>query len=836
MQKLILLFLIIATFFLNGCETTLYVKQGERLLNNNPTIRGSITINKEILQEGIKTKANRRILGIKAYLIAWNIGVYLAKEKQEKWRKYYRIFDKKERYLNAFAWSLVKIIGEPPVIIDTIALKEDCENLQNILQANGYLNAKVTYKIEKVSTKVKFIDGVERFIVNPKLANVQYWVEENEPYLIRNIHWDCENERIKKIILERKEQSFLQSGKVYQENLLEKERIRIANLLRNEGFYKFSPGLIAYEIDTTQQVINKIFQTMLKQTSFVPIPKPPLYADITIIVDDEQQDIYTIDKLQINLKSSSSTEKENKIYLCNPIDWDTRKLLKLPERFFSEKLQAEYLVPLQDIKMLNYNFLENQIAIKKGYPYKLNDVQTTQQRLQNLGIFRNIFITFAINDSLKTLTPNVDLTLIQRNSFQSGFEIFQSENRNLNANLPGLGGRLTYIHRNLLKKADKLELTLSGNLNLYYPDSTSPPRFFFQFIPKASLIFPRILFISKLFKKPYEIKATTRISFNSSQENRIEFNRTSVGLNYTYQWFSTRSSNYRFQWTILDFNLIDSKNLSQGFLAQIEQLPSSTQQIIIRDFTPRYNSKTGFRIFYNNYQKGQKKVGFATLLNAELGGNIPYLIERMSFARNTDSSLTDGYVSNQYLYGQFYKFFHDSKYYIPITKNGVFVLRMMQGLALGFNRTKIVPFENRFFMGGINSIRGWQSNTLGPGTFIKTENNLLVYGGEIAFEFNMELRQKVYKYIESAFFIDAGNVWFSKSGGFEASEGKFATQNLKLGVAGGLGIRFDFQFLIIRLDLGQQLYDPSRQKWVLQSFKDIGARNLQYNLGIGYPF
>lgn len=819
-----------------SCETTLYVKQGEKLLNNTPTLRGTITMNKELLNEGIKTKANRRVLGFKAYLIAWNIGVYLAKEKQEKWRKYYRILDKKEKYLNAFAWSLVKVIGEPPVLVDTLALKEDCENLQNILQANGYLNAKVNYRIEKISTKVKLINGVEKWIANPKLANVQYWVEENEPYLIRNIYWDCQDTRIKKIIEENLHHSYLQKGKIYQESLFEKERIRIANLLRNEGFYKFSPGLIAYEVDTTHQFINKAFQTVLNRTFFLTTPKQPLYADITVIIDDEDQEVYTIDKLQVHLKSSSSSEEDDKIYIQNPMSLEVRKMLRLRKHFFSDKLQGKYFVPLKDVKLLNYNFLENHIALKKDSYYRLIDVQTTQQRLQNLGIFRNVSITFGMNDSTRTITPTIDLTLVQRNSFQTGFEVFQSENRNLNANLPGLGGRLTYLHRNLLKKADKLELTISGNLSLYFPDSSSPPRFFFQFLPKASLVFPRILFIENLFKEPYEIKPTTRMSFNYTQENRIEFNRTSIGFNYSYQWFSTKNSRYRFQWTVLDFTLVNSRDLSQGFIAQIEKLPPTTQQLVVRDFTPRYNSKTGFRVFYNNYTKGQTKIGWASTFNIEIGGNIPYLLERLSFARNVDSSLTDGYVSNQFLYGQFYKIYHDTKCYIPTHKHGVLVLRAFQGVALGFNRTKIVPFENRFFMGGINSVRGWQSNTLGPGTFVKSENNLLVYGGEIAIEANAEFRQKIYKYLESAFFIDVGNVWFSKNGGFQASEGKFSTQNLKLGIAGGLGIRLDFQFLIIRLDLGQQLYDPARQKWTLQSYRDIGAKNLQYNLGIGYPF
>lgn len=813
------------------------MKQGQQLLQNTPTLRGNITMDRELLQEAIKTKSNRKVFGVKAYLMAWNLGMYLATEKDQFWRKYYRWFDKDERYLKGLAWSLVKVIGEPPVLIDTIQLKLDADNLKNYLQSHGYLDAQVHYSVEQIFSKIKLINGIERLMLDPKLANVSFIVDEQSPYLIKNVEVICEDTAIYRLVKGDTSQSYLRTGQLYRESDFEMERIRIANLLRNHGYFRFSPGLIQYVVDTTGQSLKRKVYTLMQRGSVVALPSPPLYADVQVLIEGSGQKPYRIEELNVFLKKNSTTTSEEQIILKGfDLSDEIRRSMGLRKSFLSEKNDAVFHVPLSHPKLFHYNFLRGHILLAKDSLYKVKDLLLTQQRLQNLGIFRSFFVDFEANDSLHTLKPNVQLELVSQNSFQVGFEAFQSENRNLNANLPGIGGRMTYIHRNIFKKADKLEITGTGSLNFYYPDSTADLRTFFQLIPKASLVFPRIVGLSRLFKYPYDIKPTTRITLSYLQENRIEFRRSILGFQANYEWYSRNSNHYRYIFTLWDVNVVNSRDLSQGFLAQIAQLPPTTAQLILRDFTPRVNSKFGFKLFYNDYQKGQSYVGRSHIFSAELGGFVPFALEQISFQNKRDTSLTDGSLNNRYLYGQFYKLYQDSRLYVPVFKGSVLVVRAFGGLALGFNRTKIVPFENRFFMGGISSVRGWQSNTLGPGTFVKSENNLLVYGGEIAFEANVEWRQKIYKYLEMALFTDVGNVWFSKSGGFEASEGKFSVQNLKLGMASGIGVRLDFTFLVIRLDIAHQLYDPSAKSWVIKDISTIGARKVQYNLGIGYPF
>ena len=75
----------------------------------------------------------------------------------------------------------------------------------------------------------------------------------------------------------------------------------------------------------------------------------------------------------------------------------------------------------------------------------------------------------------------------------------------------------------------------------------------------------------------------------------------------------------------------------------------------------------------------------------------------------------------------------------------------------------------------------------------------------------------------------------------------------EIGIGTGFGLRFDFSFLILRLDIGMKVYDPARdkgEKFVLDKVRfwkpyatsrgDGTYYNFRepviYNVGIGFPF
>lgn len=148
-------------------------------------------------------------------------------------------------------------------------------------------------------------------------------------------------------------------------------------------------------------------------------------------------------------------------------------------------------------------------------------------------------------------------------------------------------------------------------------------------------------------------------------------------------------------------------------------------------------------------------------------------------------------------------------------------------------------------------MRGWRSNTLGPGTTslkeildLDSEDelqgiSLIAPGGEWIFELNAEYRFRAAGILELALFTDAGNVWFNRPRTGEPPLGEKSVlnrENLKLGWDAGIGFRFDFSFLILRLDVAQQLYAPDLENgWILGN-ANSRERRPQLNLGINYPF
>ena len=143
-------------------------------------------------------------------------------------------------------------------------------------------------------------------------------------------------------------------------------------------------------------------------------------------------------------------------------------------------------------------------------------------------------------------------------------------------------------------------------------------------------------------------------------------------------------------------------------------------------------------------------------------------------------------------------------------------------------------------------MRGWQSNTLGPGTYLavpgttgtEDANFLFAPGGEAIFETNLELRANVYEWIELALFTDIGNVWFLPGSKVNYPGANLNRQSyLQLGIDAGLGMRFDFSFFIFRIDLARKIYSPAIQDFVNRERRSELRSNIyQLNFGIGYPF
>jgi outer membrane protein assembly factor BamA len=102
--------------------------------------------------------------------------------------------------------------------------------------------------------------------------------------------------------------------------------------------------------------------------------------------------------------------------------------------------------------------------------------------------------------------------------------------------------------------------------------------------------------------------------------------------------------------------------------------------------------------------------------------------------------------------------------------------------------------------------------------------------------------------IHGALFVDAGNVWTYNNTELYGSQGQFTKDFYKqIAIGGGLGLRLDFSFLVLRVDLAtpfrkpwyQALEEP-RDPWVLDDInlrsKEWRQENLVLNIAVAYPF
>ena len=166
--------------------------------------------------------------------------------------------------------------------------------------------------------------------------------------------------------------------------------------------------------------------------------------------------------------------------------------------------------------------------------------------------------------------------------------------------------------------------------------------------------------------------------------------------------------------------------------------------------------------------------------------------------------------------------------------------RFLAGAGYAYGNSSALPFEKHFYGGGANSLRGWQVRTVGPGT-APMDSSFVIPNqtGDMKLEANIEYRFDIYWKFAGAIFIDAGNVWTLQGNDSEEnrlSRFRWDTFGESIAANCGAGVRLDFGFLLLRLDLGLRVHDPAREnKWVkpAQWFTRDGYA---VHFGVGYPF
>ncbi len=843
---------------LMGCHLVHYVPKDKLLLRDEVALKGNKNVN---LETAVRMQPNRRVIWPKFYLALYNTGTTIQRDSSALKKWFIENPGRAKFYQENVKW-LREEIGEAPVMVNKKDILRDSLNVINAYASNGFFDTKVNYEIDTID------NYFER-----RRGKVIFNIEEGKPFHIRKVWIKAPFVELEQHYLNTLKKSNIQVGERFSYNKLALERSRFANLLKTQGFFTFSPNTIRFKVDTflnpakyplpdSIRGISEVDTNSIKGVKWLDVvmeltESPERYFISEVVVDLTSQDSLSSEEVEnsphiIHLRASRLTEEEREDFL-------------ITERKLSKKAKMTFLVNPELIRLVNYNFLAERIFFKEGGQYDRRDAVYTQQRLQDLSMFQYVLINYDVDENTKRIKIYIKANFSPKFEFKTGFEAYTND-LSTSFTLPIFGASISLRDKNTFRRSELMELSLGGNIGRY-PINETEQNIFWQLQGKGSINFPRFIlpfpktWIPAKYREFSVLRPVTITSISGLRERREEYDRLSFTGNANYRWFNQpQSQREQTQLSPLSFEYIDY-DLDPDFQKVVDSLPSA----IKRGYQSRFNSWLSASYTVSDYQSSKRRPTYFSKISYEGGGNIPRLFEILS---PVDKDYTDNRLiirngdSIGLSFGQYVKFWVEGKTQIPI-KSGKFqlVLRGVMGGALPYGKTQLVPIERRFFAGGPSSMRGWQSNTLGPGSFPLTEllsddeedvSSLLAIGGEYLFELNAELRFHVWSYLDMAIFTDLGNVWLNPQKPGQATDPNnfndpraFLTfDNLYPGWDAGLGFRLDFDFLIVRIDLAQQLFDPGRvgdatylNGWVLRNFPaDIGSNSFQVHVGIGYPF
>lgn len=473
---------------------------------------------------------------------------------------------------------------------------------------------------------------------------------------------------------------------------------------------------------------------------------------------------------------------------------------------------------------LRQGVLRRNTYVKEGDYYSADDLQNTYNHFGRLGAVRYTNITWKEQPDSNLLDCQIQVSTNKPSTIS-----FQPEGTNTAGDL-GFAASLTYQNRNLFKGSENLSIELRGAYEAIKGLEGYSNHNFLEYSLGTKLTFPSFIapFLSSGFRR--RVNATSQVSLLYDLQNRPEFHRRVFSVGWRYRWNDPRHHDtYRLD--LLDLNYISMPWISDTFKKEYLDNTTSRNAILRYNYENLFIMKFGVGYAYNNGI-------IAIKANAETAGNLLGLMAKsFGFHRDNDGRYTFLDVA----YAQYLKVDLDVTRTINFDYYNQLVFHAGLGIAYPYGNSTILPFEKRYFSGGANSVRGWSVRSLGPGKYISRDGRIdfINQTGDMKLDFNVEYRAHLFWKLGMALFADAGNIWTLRNYD-EQPGGQFKfTQFLKqMAVSYGLGFRFNFDYFVLRFDMGMKAINPAYEEGD-DRFPIVHpklSRDFAFHFAVGLPF
>jgi outer membrane protein assembly factor BamA len=629
-------------------------------------------------------------------------------------------------------------------------------------------------------------------------VNVTYNVRPGPVTRIDTFSCQLNRADLQELAMQHFKHTYVKKGDPVSREKILAENIRMVELFRNNGYYKFTSDDLLMQGDTTIEALTRIGEDPFENIRLLEEasrkrdhPGIRLTLLINPAADTNRLKRYTIGSVRV-YPDYQGPDFSNQIY-----KHDTARGYDL---YYYKKL-------------FNNNLILRNLHVKPGSLYSIADNNKTISSFNKTGAWQNVNVI--TRDSADKLNMILQLIPAKKFGFEANVEASYSVNSNTNnvtVGNPGnqlpLSANFSLQNRNLGKQGVKMthairvgyEFNLNANRGGVNRQISSSEVSYTNTVSIPKLVYP-LSYLDESKLAGYQ----SFISGNIGNINRIDlFKMFSLGLSMGWEFNINRNRILTIRPINVEYsNLYDKTAAFDSTLAQNPYLRYSYNTSLI------IGASLG--ITQNVVNRKHPNRQYSITANIEESGALLYVLPL-----NTIGSFKRDLR-------QYIKWYVEYINTIRWEKTS-FAWRAFAGFGVPIGASdSSLPFFKQYFGGGPNSMRGWPQRGIGPGSkpltpyYNRTLNDRT---GDVRLELNAEYRYNIFQIrpnsivLKGAVFADAGNIWNFRNtrpgGGYDSLQFSLNPAQLykQIGLTLGTGFRLDFDFFLLRFDLGFRFKRP----------------------------
>lgn len=687
------------------------------------------------------------------------------------------IYNLSKRESNSWLSRRLRAWGEPPVIYSQQEADYGRSSLESALYNMGYLDAVVTRRVDTVGRQK--LRNVYSLNLGHRHRISHHEVQISDT-LLRRLISPLDTLRQKRDFPGEVYRSYLDSGAYLAPDAMQAERKRITQILRNRGHWGFREEYIRFEVDTTGRYEDTWVRTRIDTTS-----RP-----------------FRIGKVNFSHGVPEGERHNAEHSQYGGI------------HFYS--IGAQGLSP---------TLLDSRVWLRPGRLFSQDMLSRTYSALSDIPAIQSTTISLSVDSTATQPTLDLDISTQPERSKELSADIVGTHT---GGNL-GAMASLAFGHNNLFGGAEQFRI--SGNIG--YEDLGSARSDHLGYGFETSLRLPKLILPFWSTSKQRPLKGATDITLSYNYLTRPEFRRNMLSASWGYSWVPYRHPAFRYVFKLLEADYMHFGYMDESFLSSVpdyDRMLNYRNQIVLgTSMMVSYNSLADYRLASSPFQHNIR-------LYLQLAGNLLMAYSRLTGVKRDDYG---AYALSGANIVQFFKGELDYSGLYRLGGKNALAYHAALSAVVPYGNSTFLPIDLRYFSGGASSLRGWSARGLGPGSMSRSIGSSIFHQvGDIKLDLSAELRLRVLPSWELALFADAGNIWTIRRYAIQPG-GDFSFDRFyrELALSSGLGLRWDFDYFLLRLDAGLKLYDPqvdAGQRWVIgrQSLGDL----LGLHFAIGYPF